>query len=137
MGNYEDMLRHPRHALESHKPMSMYERAAQFSSFKALEGFEDEIAETGRLTDMREAMSEDDIVELDKRFQYLLQIAAKRPKVVVTYFQMDAKKNGGRYVRYTGNFRFYDETLHLLKFEDGFALAAELITAIQIQRLNE
>ncbi len=133
MGEYEELLRHPRHVLQSHQPMSMHERAAQFSAFKALEGFEDEIAETGRLTDMQAAMSEDDIALLDERFQRLLSLAAERPAVAVTYFQRDAKKQGGSYVRYTGNFRFYDAERRMLIFADGFAIAAAQITAIEIQ----
>ena len=39
--------------------MSLYERAAQFSPFAALAGYEDAVEETARLTDARLELSED------------------------------------------------------------------------------
>ena len=53
MGAYDDILHLPHHRSEKHPPMSMGDRAAQFSSFRALAGYEDAIGETARLTDRR------------------------------------------------------------------------------------
>ena len=53
MGAYDDILHLPHHRSEKHPPMSMRDRAAQFSSFRALAGYEDAIGETARLTDRR------------------------------------------------------------------------------------
>ena len=41
MGAYDDILHLPHHRSEKHPPMAMRERAAQFSSFRALTGYED------------------------------------------------------------------------------------------------
>lgn len=43
MGAYDDILHLPHHRSEKHPPMSMRDRAAQFSSFRALAGYEDAI----------------------------------------------------------------------------------------------
>lgn len=43
MGKYDDMLDMPRHISLSHPPMSIENRAAQFASFAALSGYEDDI----------------------------------------------------------------------------------------------
>lgn len=41
---YQAILRHPHHVSMRHRPMSMPSRAAQFASFKALDGYEKMIA---------------------------------------------------------------------------------------------
>ena len=48
MGAYDDILHLPHHRSEKHPPMSMRDRAAQFSSFAALTGYEAVVAETAR-----------------------------------------------------------------------------------------
>ena len=108
MRNYEDIRNHERYQLKHHTPMSLESRAAQFAPFAALVGYDEEIGEAARLTDGREELSEDAIDALNQAFQKLLEHEEERPLVTVTYFQPDAKKDGGRYMTYTGNFRFYD-----------------------------
>ena len=44
--NYADMLDMPVHKSAKHPPMSLLARAAQFSPFAALTGYEDAIRET-------------------------------------------------------------------------------------------
>ena len=48
---YDEILDLPHHVSKVHPPMSMADRAAQFSPFAALTGFDAAIAESGRLTD--------------------------------------------------------------------------------------
>ena len=48
MGAYDDIMHLPHHRSEKHPPMSMRDRAAQFSSFAALTGYEAVVAETAR-----------------------------------------------------------------------------------------
>ncbi len=43
---YEDIINLPHHISERHPRMPMSERAAQFSSFAALSGYEDAIRKT-------------------------------------------------------------------------------------------
>lgn len=42
---YDDMIHLPHPVSKRHKPMSMWQRAAQFAPFAALTGFDDAIAE--------------------------------------------------------------------------------------------
>ena len=118
-GKYDHIIGLPHHVSEKHPQMSNYDRAAQFSSFKALTGFEDEIDESARLTDCREELTEDELNELNQAFQELLERTSERPLVTVTYFQPDKRKDGGEYVNYTGHFRFFEETERNLKFVEG------------------
>lgn len=45
MDNYEDIINLPHHVSKTHPQMSMYNRAAQFSPFAALTGYEKAIEE--------------------------------------------------------------------------------------------
>ena len=49
MADYSDMYDLPHHQSEKRPRMSARERAAQFAPFAALTGYEDVIAEAGRL----------------------------------------------------------------------------------------
>lgn len=133
MRNYEDIRNHERYQLKHHTPMSLESRAAQFAPFAALVGYDEEIGEAARLTDGREELSEDAIDALNQAFQKLLEHEEERPLVTVTYFQPDAKKDGGRYMTYTGNFRFYDAEKRVMKFVDGMVIGVELVCRIEMK----
>ena len=133
MRNYEDIRNHERYQLKHHTPMSLESRAAQFAPFAALVGYDEEIGEAARSTDGREELSEDAIDALNQAFQKLLEHEEERLLVTVTYFQPDAKKDGGRYMTYTGNFRFYDAEKRVMKFVDGMVIGVELVCRIEMK----
>ena len=133
MRNYEDIRNHERYQLKHHTPMSLESRAAQFAPFAALVGYDEEIGEAARSTDGREELSEDAIDALNQAFQKLLEHEEERPLVMVTYFQPDAKKDGGRYMTYTGNFRFYDAEKRVMKFADEMVIGVGQMCRIEIK----
>lgn len=133
MNNYDDIRNHSRYKLKHHQPMSMWSRAAQFSPFAALTGYDDEIDEAARLTDRREELTEDELNDLNQAFQKLLERASDRPLVTVTYFQPDERKDGGEYVSYTGRFRFFDETERILHFTDRTEIPVDDVFHIEIK----
>lgn len=133
MRNYEDIRNHERYQLKHHTPMSLESRAAQFAPFAALVGYNEEIGEAARSTDGREELSEDAIDALNQAFQKLLEHEEERPLVTVTYFQPDAKKDGGRYMTYTGNFRFYDAEKRVMKFVGGMVIGVGQMCRIEIK----
>ena len=133
MNNYDDIRNHSRYKLKHHQPMSMWSRAAQFSPFAALTGYDDEIDEAARLTDRREELTEDELNDLNQAFQKLLERASDRPLVTVTYFQPDERKDGGKYVSYTGRFRFFDETERILHFTDRTEIPVDDVFHIEIK----
>ena len=53
MSKYDDIINLERPQYIDLPPMSMHDRAAQFSPFAALVGYEDAVEETARLTDAR------------------------------------------------------------------------------------
>ena len=52
--SYDDIISLPHHVSETHPPMTRRDRAAQFSSFAALTGYEAVVAETARAFGERE-----------------------------------------------------------------------------------
>ena len=56
-GRYDDIIDRPHPVSRRHPQMTMSGRAAQFSSFAALSGYEDAVRETARQTDRRVELS--------------------------------------------------------------------------------
>ena len=131
MNDYSDIRSHERYHLKNHIPMPMENRAVQFAPFAALTGYDEEIHEAARLTDPMENLSDDALATLNLHFQQLLEHAAERPRVRVTYFQPDSKKVGGAYAVYTGCFRFFDAEKRCLKFTNGTAISAERVCRLE------
>ena len=130
MNDFSAIMNLPHHVSKKRRQMTLEERAAQFSVFAALSGYDEEIDETARLTSPREAMSEDDVAELDVAFQWLLDSESEHPTVTVTYFQPDERKEGGRYITYTGVFRHFNATENKLIFTDGTRIPVKNISVI-------
>lgn len=103
--------------------MSMHDRAAQFSPFAALVGYDDAVAETARLTDSRDELTEDEIFELNANLNRLLDSLNEQLEISVTYFVPDEKKLGGRYAEKIGTVRIYDSYANELVFTDGVRIA--------------
>ena len=66
MGKYDDIIDLPRHVSLYRKPMPMANRAAQFAPFAALNGHEEAIEETVRITERKKELSEEEISEISK-----------------------------------------------------------------------
>ena len=78
---YDDIINLPHHVSPTRPQMSMIDRAAQFSPFAALTGYDAVIKETGRLTDNRIELLEDEHVALDKKQQILYDHLSEHPEV--------------------------------------------------------
>ena len=105
MGEYDDLIYLPHPVSRKHPPMSAMDRAAQFSPFSTLTGYEAVLREAGRLTDSRAELSEYSRDILDQKQQILLDAAPTHPEITVTYFIPDRRKQGGAYGTLKGNLR--------------------------------
>ena len=101
-GEYEDIIHLPHHVSSKRPQMSMLDRAAQFSPFAALTGYDDAIQETGRLTEQKIELDEETLEKLDERFQILQEHLGEQPEVQFTYFKPDERKDGGTYLTVSG-----------------------------------
>ena len=97
---YADIIDHLHHQSSTHPHMSLYDRAAQFSSYKALSGFEDMIAEEARLTDREIKLEDHDLDVLNQKLSLIADVLAdgESPRIIFTVFVPDENKAGGSYV---------------------------------------
>ena len=128
--NYDDIKHLTRPQYDDLHPMSMHDRAAQFSPFAALVGYDDAVAETARLTDSKVELTEDEMSELNADLNRLLDSLDEQPQISVTYFVPDEKKSGGRYVEKLGVVRIYDSYSQELVFTDGVRIAVADMSAL-------
>ncbi len=131
MQRYADMLMLPHHKSKRHKQMSMAERAAQFSPFAALSGYDAAVKETARKTQEKRELSEEEKILLDQQILLLLENEEIHPQITVVYFKPDGLKSGGSYVSYTGLLRKINTDKGLLIFEDKTAVAFSDIFSLQ------
>lgn len=99
---YDMIINLPHPTSKKHPRMSMLNRAAQFSPFAALTGYDAAVKETARLTDQRVELDEYQKAALDERLQIIQEHLQERPEVSLTYFQPDERKAGGAYLTITG-----------------------------------
>ena len=117
--SYDDIIDLPHHISKTHPQMPVSDRAAQFSPFAALTGYESVIQEAGRLTDARIELDEYSKAELDGKLQRLKEKAHLHPEISVTYFVPDERKEGGTYATARGKMRKIDTCRELILMEDG------------------
>lgn len=115
---YEDMLHLPRPTSPTRARMSMIDRAAQFSSFAALVGYEAQVKETARLTESERILDESEMERLDGKLRRIAEFLSQRPEITATYFEPDARKAGGAYRTVTGIPFKVDSYNQLLILED-------------------
>ena len=136
---YSDIIHLPHHKAANRPHMSMYDRAAQFSPFAALSGFDGVIAETGRLTDRRIELSESERSLLDQKLTLIDDVIQDgyHPENTVEYFVADQRKDGGEYREYTGKVRQIHTVARTIVFlakngrSAGVKIAVDEIKAIQ------
>ena len=124
-GQYDDILYLPHPVSERHARMNAADRAAQFSPFAALTGFEEAIDETGRLTQPRIFPDEWVLSEINRTLAALEMRIREEPAVNVRYFRQDARKSGGAYVRFQGRLKRIDPYEEVLLFTDGTKIYLE------------
>ena len=116
---YDDIINLPHPEPTIRPRMAMENRAAQFSPFAALTGYDDATREEARLVDIKQELSEDMKDMLDAKLAVIEQHIKEQPEISVTYFQPDEKKTGGRYTTVSGNVKKLDGVEHVIIMADG------------------
>ena len=128
---YEDIINLPHHVSKTRPQMSMIDRAAQFSPFAALTGYDAAIKETGRLTDEKIEMDEEALNILNMKFQLLVDSLADEPEITFTYFKPDERKAGGAYIDVTGKVKKVDDFERLIVMQNGTKMPIDDILNIE------
>ncbi len=129
-GSYDDIINLPHHVSASRPRMSALDRAAQFSPFAALTGYDDAVKETARLTDERVELDESSKVALNERLLMIQGQLDDQPQVSIIYFQPDDKKAGGTYITATGCVKKIDEYARSMVMQDATKIPIDEIISI-------
>ena len=129
--NYEDIINLPYHVSATKPQMSMIDRAAQFSPFAALTGYDAAIKETGRLTDEKIEMDEEALNILNMKFQILARSLDDEPEVTFTYFKPDERKAGGAYLTASGVVKKIDDFERMIVMQNGMKMPMDDILNIE------
>ncbi len=129
---YEQILTmpYPNNEIEADFPREP-NRAAQFAPFAALSGYEEAVQEKARQTERRIELSEDEKEIIAQKIGFLEANAARKPKVIITYFIADKKKTGGKYHTKEGVIQKIDATAGKLVLADKTQIIIEDILKIE------
>lgn len=105
---YGDIINRPRHISSIHAPMSIMNRAAQFTPFAALPGHSQSVTEAARQTETYLSLDEEEKERINCILQSIIYNTADACKVSIKYFIEDERKSGGRYIKTTGVVRKID-----------------------------
>lgn len=129
--DYEDIINLPHYQSTKRVHMSNYDRAAQFSPFAALTGYDDAVKEMARLTNSKIDLDEDSLAKLNDRLNQIQDKLEGQPKVSITYFVSDKKKAGGSYQTTSGIVKRIDEYERVILMQDGAKILIDDILDLQ------
>jgi hypothetical protein len=132
---YDNIINLSRPVARRRNPMTNYDRAAQFSPFAALTGYDAVIEETGRLTDIQAELDEGGKQLLDEKLQIIRERLAEHPRVRLTVFVPDARKSGGAYREIEGRVKKIDPVTRCIMLTDGAVIPSERIYGIDCDLL--
>ena len=134
MNKYQDILYQARPVSKVHQPMSKSNRAAQFSPFAALTGYEDAVQETARLTTDKITLSEDQIQIINSVLNEISQYLPDSPYVQITYFEPDKRKQGGSYQQISGTIKKIDDVYGMVIMKGNIRIPVHQIVHISIEK---
>ncbi len=129
--SYEDIITLPHHVSDKRPQMPMQERAAQFSPFAALTGYDAAIRETARTTDARLELSEESMELLNTKLQMAADSIAEQPELSFTYFKPDERKSGGAYITVSGAVKKVDDYKRLIILQSGETIPMDDVLEIE------
>lgn len=127
---YDDILNLKR-PQSKHPKMSLHNRAAQFSPFAALTGYDEAIKEKARLTERKKELTNEQKENISKKLNYIKEFNIKN-SVSICYFKSDSKKSGGKYIEVTEIIKRIDEYNRKIILNNNLQIPFEDIISINI-----
>ena len=137
MNNYEDIINLNHYNPKFHPRMSIYNRSAQFAPFAALTGYDEAVAEVSRLTDDKIELNDDLRNFIDMKLHIIEEHIKEKSIVKILYFEKDKRKQGGKYIEYSGIVKRIDLINKFIIFEDKFKIGLEVILNIDADFIKE
>lgn len=137
MKSYANIINLPHYEPKYHQRMSIYNRAAQFAPFAALTGYDDAVTETGRLTENEKLLNDDLKNVIDMKLQIIEEHIKDDQSIKVLYFIKDKRKDGGKYIEYSGNVKRIDKINRVIIFKDNTKICFDKILDIKAEFIKE
>ncbi len=128
---YEDIVDLPHHVSKKYPQPTMADRAARFSPFAAISGYEDMVKEAARVTEERIDITDATKELLNEKLNMIIEFLDEEPEVTITYFEPDKKKDGGAYISITGTVKRIDEYERIVLMSDDKKIRIDEIYAIE------
>ena len=134
--DYADIIDLPRP--EPSRPrMPLYKRAAQFAPFAALSGYDDMIKENNRMTEVSRMRELDELETemLNQELRRLDELTKKghHPTALISFYEPDVRKAGGRYLTVTDAVKRVDSVSRTIEL---MSLEGILNKSIRIERIS-
>ncbi len=130
--NYDDIINTEYPFELKHTRMRINDRAAQFSAFQALSGFEAEIQEAARSTYEQVELDESHKDVLNATFMCIREKVSELPLTKIVYFEPDAKKNGGKYITVLERVKRIDQYAQSIQTVSGLNIPIEDIYELEL-----
>ena len=133
---YEDIVNLPPHISKNHPQPTMLERAARFSPFAAITGYEEMVKEAARVTDKKPELDESSKEILNEKLLFITEMCEDDVIVNITHFVPDKLKSGGEYITVSGSIKKIDEYERSVLLTDGTAIPIDSIYKIDGDMFN-
>ncbi len=128
---FDDIINLPHHVSSDRKHMSASDRAAQFSPFAAVAGYDGAIKESARRTDYKIEMDEDKKTILDEKLRIIQDQLSSHHVIEILFFKQDEIKSGGSYISIIGRVKKIKELERSVIMQDGTEIPIENIVDIK------
>ena len=127
---YDDIINLQHHVSSNREHMSILDRAAQFSPFAAVVGYDGAIKETARLTDHRIELDEAEKTILDEKLRIVQEQLNRQQEIELVFFRPDETKSGGAYITVIGTVKKIEVYEHTVVMQNGTRIPIEEIVNI-------
>lgn len=128
---YDDIINLKRHISKSRQAMPVKDRAAQFSPFAALTGYDLAIKEASRITNQRVELDETAKSKINEKLRIIQEDLANQETIELVYFEADEVKTGGKYISVQGIVKKIDVYEGNLVMVDGRKISIDEILEIR------
>lgn len=128
--DYSSIINLPHYVSKNRKQMSLNDRAAQFSPFAALTGYDQKINDTSIIYEEKIILSDDSKFELNEKLLYLLSNLGIEATFV--YFDNFISEKKGNYLSKTSKIKKYDEINNSIILIDKSIIKIDDIIDIKI-----
>lgn len=116
---YSDIIDFPHPVSRKHPRMPLSERAAQFSPFAALTGYEEIIEKSSRYSVQKPDLTETEKTEIDRILREVSSDRGGKKRITVSYFIRENKKEDGEIRTVSGFVKKTDLYQRTILFDDG------------------